>query len=160
MRRALIALALLLTLPLPAAAAPAPVPAAPDRCDFDNGALQLAFGPYNVLSLFPLDVNGQVSFTCRGNDFTATILLSHGLSGNADSRAMHQLNSPNSLLYNVYIDPGHTQIWSDGSFNGNPVIVIARRNQRVDLPFYGRIPALQDVNTGLYVDVLFVTIQF
>lgn len=154
MRRALIALALLLSLPLPGAAQ-----IINNRCDF-NGSTQLAFGPYDVLSIFPHDVNGEVSFTCKGNDFTATVFLSHGSAGNADVRSMQQISGPSVLDYNVYIDPGHTQIWTDGGFGGSPVIVIARRNQRVDLPFYGRIPALQDVNSGFYADVLFVTIQF
>ena len=161
MRRALIALLPLLLLPVPAGAAPPPLPGtrATDRCDFNDTAF-LAFGAYDVLSPFPTDVNGSVSITCKGKDFTATVILSAGLGSNADRRAMQQINSPHSLSYNVYIDPGHTQVWSDGQFGGSPIIVVARRNQRVVIPFYGRIFALQDVNTGFYVDLLFVTIQF
>ena len=130
-----------------------------DRCVFDNTP-QLTFGTYDVLSPFDQTSSGLMQFTCKGKDFTVVVSLSRGSSNNNLSRTLIQTAHHDALYYNVYTDAGHGQIWGDGTFGSNPVVVIAKNNTRVTLPMYGRIPAGQNVIVGLYDDSLVVTLQF
>ena len=154
MRRALAAAFLVLALAAPAVADP------PIRCTFDS-VPELAFGAYDVMSAFAVTSTGQLMFTCKGKDFTVVVGLGRGSSNNPLTRTMRDLSRGSSVLYyNVFSDPGHTQIWGDGTFGSAPVVAIAKNNTRVTLPFYGLIPANQDADPGRYGDSLVVTLNF
>jgi spore coat protein U-like protein len=130
-------------------------PASAQFCSF--GATSVSFGSYDVFNPVPLASTGTVSYRClflQGMN----VWLSKGL--NAPTNNPRQLASGTDRLnYNLYLDPGHTQIWGDpnpnhyydGTFN---LWVTAT------VTVYGLIPAGQDVPAGNYTDSVTVTFNF
>lgn len=134
-------------------------------------ATPVAFGVYDTNAATATAAAGQVTVDCQGNKVVpVTIALS---AGNG-SYAARQMSSPLDVLqYNLYLDAGYTRIFGDGSggseaatcttgidgngcFGSNPTGAY----RRAVLPFYGRIPPLQNVASGAYGDSLQVTIIF
>jgi spore coat protein U-like protein len=145
----------LLLLPKPAAAVDPQ-----QRCVFDNTP-ELAFGPYDVMSSFAATSIGLLAFTCKGKDFIVVVAISRGDSNSPLTRTLRQITDGSAVLnYNIYSDPGHTQIWGDGTFGSSPVVEIVKNNTSAVLPFYGLIPALQDPAAGRYSDILSITLNF
>lgn len=126
------------------------------------------FGDYDPGSNVPTDSVGNVRIRCRrqgqgqGQRRVAyTISLSAGRSGTYLPR--HMVRRQRVLIYNLYTDTTHSEIWGDGS--GSTSVVRDRyrlRNSRVtrNYPIYGRMPALQDVRPGRYRDTIVVTVEF
>lgn len=132
----------------------------------------VAFGPYDALSATPLDGSGQVTVECRRTNTVAFVTtLGRGGAGSYSPRAMS--SGGNQLQYNLYTNAARTIVFGDGTggtssvqcftgvtMNGcigsNP----SGQGRRAFLPFYGRIPAGQDVAAGNYLDTVQVTIVF
>lgn len=49
-------------------------------------------------------------------------------------------NGASSLLYNLYADPGYTQVWGDGTSSTVTVPVTFATAGTQTIPVYGRIP--------------------
>ena len=70
------------------------------------------------------------------------------------------------LNYNLFSNATYTQIWGNGTGGSTRVAYSLLVNpgnyvQNVmDHPIYGRIPAQQAVDTGLYTDTILVTLTF
>jgi spore coat protein U-like protein len=130
-------------------------PAWAQWCGFS--ATSVSFGSYDVFSPVPLASTGTVSYRCllpQG----MTIWLGKGL--NAPNNNPRQMASGmDRLNYNLYLDPGHTQIWGDPNPNhyddGTRGVWV---NTTVNV--YGLIPAGQDVPAGNYTDSVTVTFNF
>ena len=129
----------------------------------------VAFGVYDGTLATPTDSTGNATLRCThiggGAVKTSyTIALSRGTSG---SFVQRQLRAGNSTLnYNLFTDATRTRVWGDGSAGsaivagtllvnpGNYVI-----NEAVH-PIYGRVPAQQSADSGIYADQILVTVTF
>jgi spore coat protein U-like protein len=119
------------------------------------------FGDYSVFSTTPDDSSGSVTFRCGSPDRNIRVTLSPGGSGNQSNRQMRPATGNDRLNYNLYSSATRNMIWGDGTggtvyyYYGDPP-----NNQNVNIPFYGRIPAQQDVAVGVYTDTVIATINF
>jgi len=121
----------------------------------------VAFGSYNVFSSSVLTSVGSVSIRCVGigvGTSPVSVSLNHGNSGNFQSRKMFM--GSETLNYNLYLDPGGSQIWGDGTSGTQMFSATSSNNQTMNLPIFGRMPAGQDVSVGIYSDTIIATINF
>ena len=131
----------------------------------------VAFGVYDPTISTPDDSNGSVNVTCfytgpGGADSTNyTVALSTGAGGSFVPRRM---TAGASLLnYNLFRDAGRSQIWGNGT-SGTSIVTgsvkvgpgVGNSTRTASHPVYGRIPALQDADTGNYSDTILVTLTF
>jgi len=129
----------------------------------------VAFGVYDGTLPTPTDSTGNATLRCThlggGAVKTSyTIALSTGASG---SFVQRQLRSGNAVLnYNLFTDATRTRVWGDGS--GGSAIVAGTLlvnpgnfviNEAVH-PIYGRVPARQSADSGIYADQILVTLTF
>jgi spore coat protein U-like protein len=126
------------------------------------------FGIYSPLTATPTLSNGQVSASCTltGNATTTVSLVSSygtGSSGTYAARTM--LSGASALSYNLYFDAAYSQIRGDGTGGSQTggasfTLTSASRTQSTTSVIYGRIPALQDVAPGSYLDSIVVTVTY
>lgn len=135
------------------------------------GATGVVFGTYNPASATPLNSSGQILVTCtlepkaEAANVGYTVALSAGSSGSMTSRAM--FSGANFLVYNLYTTSGYTQIWGNGAA-GSAVVTGSIKLGRSTGDYsgtrahtvHGRIPAIQDVLPGNYVDTIVVTVTY
>ena len=123
-------------------------------------ATPIVFGTYDVLNKTPTDTTGAIIYRCQGRDQNITITLDRGGAPSFATRLM--LSGSNQLLYNLFMDAARTVIWGDGT--GGTQLLFVRNpqpnNQNINVPVYGRIPALQDVRVGNYTNTIIATINF
>lgn len=155
----LVPLASLFLAPSEAHAACAPL----SLCTCTVTTTPLSFGNYNPVTAIDDDSTGTVRVQCTllvalAGSFTVD--LSTGGSGAYASRKLK--NGGSNLLYNLYADAAHTQIWGNGtggsvevsrSFTG--LLAIDR-----SISVYGRIKAAQNVPAGNYSDTIMVTVIY
>jgi spore coat protein U-like protein len=118
-----------------------------------------SFGTYDVFNSSADASTGTITYRCGGADKDVLITLSKGSSSTFTPRTLR--NGAEVLEYNLYRDAAFSTIWGDGT-SGTTTYTIRNppNNQDVILTVYGRVPALQDVATGSYVDSVMVTINF
>jgi spore coat protein U-like protein len=131
-------------------------------------ASSIAFGIYNPLNAAATTSTGNLLLTCTGTgtgsvSVTMAVSFSTGLSGTYATRKM--FSGPNALNYNLYWSTQYSQVMGDGSGGSyagtaGPFTVIAGGGVPVTGTMYGRIPSLQDVLPGSYVDTLLVTVTY
>jgi spore coat protein U-like protein len=121
-------------------------------CSFDS-APSVAFGTYDITNTSPTDSVGTINITCDKNP--GGIAKASAGSGTYAQRRM--TNGGNTLNYNLYTTSAMTKVWGDGSAGTGTLQFKTTSNS---LPVYGRIPALQSVQPGLYGDTIVVTISF
>lgn len=126
----------------------AALPAAAATCT-GISAVGLGFGNYDVFATLPDDTAGSLTYSC-----TASPAVSFGPSadGSVRPRQMHHIFGLDVLRYDVYFDAARTVPWSSAP------IALPSGNRTV--PFYGRIFSGQDVATGLYADIVTITLNF
>jgi spore coat protein U-like protein len=124
----------------------------------------LAFGSYTPTDPTPLDVQGSISLNCTQSiiNFVMHLRLGQGQQPAAGSTAAaprRQMTdgTGNVLRYDLYRNAARTQVWGDtiatAVFPGlGPYPLL--------LPVYGRVPALQNVQSGSYADSLVATLFF
>jgi spore coat protein U-like protein len=129
----------------------------------------VAFGTYDPLVTTATTSTGNVQVRCvhlGGGAVRAnyTVDLSQGSS---NSYAQRTLRSGTSVLnYNLFNGATYTQIWGNGTGGSVRVaysLLVNPGNFAVnvmDHPIYGRIPAQQAVDTGMYSDTILVTMTF
>ena len=143
--------------------------AAAIACVFTS-APGVAFGNYDDSLATPTDTTSTIQVRCDrtpggggGNSVTFTVNM--GASANTgleSSRAMKNTASAVLLNYNLYTTIGRTTYW--GSTAGNNVSatvsgIAQNGSQSTSLTIYGRIPALQNPTTGLYSELLAITVS-
>jgi spore coat protein U-like protein len=130
-------------------------------------ATGIAFGNYDPLSATGNAAVGSWTVICNaiGNGsatVAGTLTLSTGFGGNYAARAMK--SGTNSLEYNIYLTPSHTQIIGDGTAGtyapSDSGTVTAGQIYQVNGSMYGLMPALQDVPPGSYTDSIVVTVTY
>jgi spore coat protein U-like protein len=88
--------------------------------------------------------------------------LSTGVAGTYNPREMRK--GLNRLTYNLYVDPGYSQIWGDGSFGTRVVfghISLDFVNfLTFSIPVYGKIPAQLEPAPGNYSDTIVATMIY
>ena len=112
----------------------------------------LPFGNYQSQLL---DRAGTVGVNCS-NGTSYTVALDGGSSGST-SRAM-QGPSNAQLSYELYKDSGHTQTW--GNSGAGDLVSNTGNGTTQNLSVYGRIPAGQNPNAGVYGDVVGITLSY
>jgi spore coat protein U-like protein len=85
----------------------------------------------------------------------ARIGLNGGMSGDPMNRVMR---AKGQLRYQLYKDPGFTQVFADRNLSQMRIVVTTGLPQRVLV--YGEAPADQHEPEGSYVDVVTVTITY
>lgn len=130
------------------------------------------FSNYDPIYPLPTTGAGNIHIVCSSTlaDLVDLIIstetsLSPGNSGTYDQREMR--NGSSTLIYNLYADPGFSDVWGDG-ITGDSVTVSRTGinlpllgSVSVDIPVYGRIPAGQtNLVTGEYTDSITVTVTF
>lgn len=126
-------------------------------------ATSVAFGIYSPSSGAPLDSTATIAVTCitvLPTAETYTIKLS---TGGAGSYARTLSSGSNHLSYNLYTDSARSVIWGDGTggtsyqtFSGTLPTGITVTNYTT----YGRMPAQQNAQVGVYTDAIIVTVNF
>ncbi len=125
------------------------------NCSFTT-TTSVNFGTYNPFSATPDNSVGALTVRCTGNGGpTPTILLS---KGNSSTYARFMKSGINQMLYNLYADSAHSQVWGDGSPGTTTVQVPKKAITSVNV--YGQIPAGQDVAVGSYTDSIVATVNF
>lgn len=116
------------------------------------------FGSYDVFVLTPSDSVGNITVSCNSNEQVTINIGSSPTSGGFSPRQMRHVSLPDKLDYNLYLDTPHTMIWGDGTLGTQTITAKVKKDEPWNVPFYGRIPAQQDVTVGNYSEVLAVTI--
>lgn len=146
---------------LAAAMAAALIVGAPaDACTIS--ATGVVFGTYDPRAAGPDDGTGSIDIACHPSDQSLTIALSTGGSGSFSARRMS--SGPAQLDYNLYTGSSRTIVWGDGSGGTSTVTLtegyVSGGRRRFSADIFGRIPALQNVPAGSYVDTIVVTVTF
>lgn len=135
------------------AAALAPGTARGAHCKISTTGL--AFGAYDVFSTAPVRGSGSLNLACTPQTVLAYVTFGGGSSGNPGARRM--TSGSEQLRYNLYRDAALTRIWGDGNGYAGAWI---RLPSTVSVPFYGGIPAGQDVAVGDYSDSITITVYY
>jgi spore coat protein U-like protein len=120
----------------------------------------VAFGPYNVVSAPAVDITGSIVMNCSSGGGGFKIDLPAGGSGSISQRSMARTGGGTAMLYNLYLDTNHTQVWGNGQsgtsdYNGSGT----GANQTIYV--YGEIKSGQHtLSAGNYTDSLLVTVTF
>lgn len=118
----------------------------------------VAFGNYNVFTTTPYDSTGTITYRCNSTAANISITLSGGSSSTFSPRTLRK--GSEILDYNLYTNAARTNVWGDGT-GGTSIYTRANPpNSNVNVPVYGRIPALQDVSAGNYADTVVAVINF
>jgi spore coat protein U-like protein len=113
----------------------------------------LAFGTYDVFATTALDTSAILTLNCPAGGPTLYVTIS---KGNSASYAARELRSGSDVLrYNLFLDPGRTQVWGDGT-EASSVWYPPKKNAQTTI--WGRVPAAQDVAGGSYGDTLVITV--
>lgn len=123
------------------------------------------FDSYDTLVMNTSDIAGTLTITCQSprHRICYTIKINQGTSGNFNGRQM--ANNTERLGYNLYLDHNRTVIWGDGNGDTSYIkdfIVTNGKNNPITRTYtiYGRLPALQDVPSGNYLDSLQINIDY
>ena len=134
-------------------------PATAEACTIS--VTSVAFGTYDTLSPAVDDGTGSVALACHPSVSAPIVTIEAGWSGSILGRQMH--NGATPLGYNLYSDAAHTILWGNGAVGAAVTLtggVVSGGQRRFNRTIYGRIPALQNVGTGVYSDTLVITVTF
>lgn len=113
----------------------------------------LSFGLYDPLSSSTSDTVATITVTCDA-ETAFEIALGPG-SGSYAARTMTA--GPDTMVYNLYIDPQRTLVWGDGMGGSNTVGAVSAQR---DFSVYARAPALQNLRPGVYGDSVAITVTY
>ncbi|MCA9507888.1 MAG: spore coat protein U domain-containing protein [Myxococcales bacterium] len=143
-------------------------------CTCTIATTNMPFGNYQFSTASPTDSQATVTVSCSSgglSDLSASYTISGGFDGNPPTQRYMSGPSSSQLLYNLYTDINHTNIFGDG-LNGTstvsgscsqtcPIIIVCGpRSCSSDHIIYGRIPASQTVTAGSYSQTIQVTVTF
>lgn len=128
----------------------------------DLSASAINFGTYDASEPAATTATGSIVIDCRiGADVLPafTVSLSRGHSSTFEPRTM--ISGTSSLFYNIYLSASYSTIWGDGSgatgvYSNSGLLML----NTITLPVYGRVPAGQYVEPGIYSDTITVTVTY
>ena len=124
-------------------------------------ATAVSFGTYDTLNPGNDDSVGTITSDCNKGDRDPVASINGGSSGSIAARTMR--SGANILNYNLDTTAARNIIFGDGT-TGSTVAMnfvnSAGGVRHYDATVYGRIPALQPVVAGVYVDTVTVTITY
>ena len=113
------------------------------------------FGSYDVFSNAALNSTGNIDVNCPSG-VRYSIALSEG-GGSHTQRVMS--SGAHRLNYNLYTEANRGVVWGDAT-SGTARVTGTGVGVSVNHAVYGRIPALQNVHSGSYSDVVNVLLTF
>jgi spore coat protein U-like protein len=131
-----------------------------------------AFGTYSSPGGAQTDSGSTLTVTCTPDKILLSCSTSYSIALSAGTSASYgprQLASGAARLnYNLYTSAARSTVWGDGSGGSNTVsgtintsllglLCLAGSNNHT---VYGRIPAAQNVSSGIYADTITVTVTF
>jgi len=127
------------------------------HCAVSSGSV--IFGHYDTLSPVPTDATATLQVNCD-QPLPYAIKLSGGVNsgGSPLRRQMRSGDGRDPLYYNLFLDPGLSSIWGDGS--GATAIYMGSGQAQNSIVVYGRVPALQGVGPGVYTDTVTITVEW
>jgi spore coat protein U-like protein len=109
------------------------------------------FGGYDTLSHNGASAVATITYSCSDKTQRVAIGLTKGYAGTFAMREMRTGN--HKLAYNLYLDASATQIWGDGTGEGQLYIAPAPPpGSRVTIMIFGRIQPGQNAASGRYSD--------
>jgi spore coat protein U-like protein len=141
--------------------------AAPARASGANCSLvttPLAFGKYDPSVGAPADFTATITVTCTASGITPVAIHGSITLAGAGGFASRQLASgAQHLRYQLYVDPGRTVPWGDGSGDALSVSGVAGPTApfRQAVTVYGRILARQTTaHVGAYTDLIIFVMNY
>jgi spore coat protein U-like protein len=142
----------------------------PGLCSCSISTTGVAFGSFNPLTGTSHDSNGNIAFSCAGNQTIAGLLIPYSIAiskGGGTTYATRRMASGTHFLtYNLYTDSAHTIIWGDGtggsSTTGSIMLLdLLGLGATVNYPIYGRVTSGQTTAVpGVYTDTITVTVTY
>jgi spore coat protein U-like protein len=136
---------------------------APATCSVSSTGV--AFGTFDTLSGGSQDTLGTVTVTCTGqigDSANFTIQLTSGAAGSYSPRTM--TGSTPQLVYNLYLDSAHTQVWGDGTggtFTKADSYTLSATSCQTQYTVYGRISGSQSaLKAAIYTDSLTIVLNY
>jgi spore coat protein U-like protein len=121
----------------------------------------LHFGSYDPLGAHQttdLDATATVVLSCTRNA-QAAITMDQGQNPVAGTGLRALAQREQLLRYQIFRDPTRTEVWSTGA-NALRFQADGNNGPRYEFTVYGRIPAAQEVASGMYTDVVTATVDF
>ncbi|HZH44210.1 MAG TPA: spore coat U domain-containing protein [Lysobacter sp.] len=115
----------------------------------------LTFGTINPLDRVPVESVATVTVSCPG----AAAYTVSASAGGGEFVERRMSNGANALAYQLYTDPGHSQVWGDGSTGTAVISGLGDAGGSVH-HVYGRVPAQPLAVPGAYADVLTVVVTY
>jgi spore coat protein U-like protein len=127
--------------------------------DCDITATPLTFPDTGLINR-PLSAVSTVDVTCTSGA-AFTIELDGGTTPGASMlrRRMIRAGGTDTVDYQLYIDPQHTNIWGDGSYGTSHIAAVGTGTMH-SYTVHGRVPAQTSVPAGNYSDVITATVSF
>ena len=129
------------------------------------------FGVYDPMLAGPDDSAGTVTVICSyvppgTTNVNYSVVLSPGMNS-ATAAARRMAAGTSRLGYNVFRDSAHSAIWGNG-LNGTVLATgsmtvgpgVGNGTRTATHTLYGRIPGLQDVLPGNYLDTLVLSLNY
>jgi spore coat protein U-like protein len=113
----------------------------------------LSFGLYDPLGGSASDTVSTINVTC---DAETAFEVSLG-TGSGSYAARTMTAGPDTMVYNLYIDPQRTLVWGDGMGGSNTVGAVSADR---DFTVYARAPAGQNLRPGSYADSVSITVTY
>ena len=130
--------------------------AIPTVCTISPSTLN--FGAYNRTSGTALDAASSVTISCTNNP---AFTISFGAGGSGNQLARRMASGANLLNYNLYKNGGYTVILGNGASGTQQISgTVTAGVSTPPIFFNARIPALQNVANGTYVDTVVMTITY
>jgi spore coat protein U domain-containing protein, fimbrial subunit CupE1/2/3/6 len=109
------------------------------------------FGGYDTLSHNGASAVATITYSCPEKTQRVAIGLTKGYAGTFAMREMR--TGSHKLAYNLYLDASGTQIWGDGTGEGQLYVAPAPPpGSKVTIMIFGRIQPGQNATAGNYAD--------
>lgn len=105
-----------------------------------------------------IDATSTISTTCSAS-VPYSIAMNAGQGASATMAVRKMMGGPNSLDYTLYTDAARSSVWGDGS-GGSVVNNLTGTGTAQAITVFGRIPAGQAPASGIYNDLITVTVTF
>jgi len=111
----------------------------------------VSFGLGRSSTAQTVDAQGGITVRCYWGDFQ--VKLDDGAHALGGRRHVGNAAMPNALAYDIYTDPGRTQLWNQGRAVG-----ATSNGQPITVPLYGRMPGQPTPPPGRYGDTVIATV--